>query len=226
MAQGLSPGVPAWVRAMALAVCVSVHWTVAQADESSVSRLAEQSFAAASVGHWSSEQQSADPRYDWVEARVTRIMPERADAVWLYQENAIVGGPLSAEGKRTATAGAWDRPYFQVVIEVRGLAADRVHATTYRVADREATRAVTGGAEFDPAWLGEVACMGEMQQLAAGVWIGNSACPNSYKGATRLDSRSLRAPGLYVNWDRGFDAENALRWGPKDGGYIFKPKED
>ena len=179
-------------------------------------------FAGQAVGSWSSIEQSADDAYDWVESEVVRIWPDREDGVWLYQENAIIGsGPGNPD-----TDDRKARPYFQVVVHVRNMGDGTLHTTTYRVADRQAARGAWKRPElFDRDWLGAVSCMGSMTRVGDGFWNGQTVCPNSYKGAVKLLSRSVRAPGVYVNWDRGFDADGRLIWGPKQGGYIFKRKE-
>jgi hypothetical protein len=64
--------------------------------------------------------------------------------------------------------------------------------------------------------------MSTLQRIGEGHYTGAAGCPNAYKGGVRVDSRSVRTPDTYVNWDRGFDADGELIWGPADGGYIFK----
>ncbi len=184
-------------------------------------------FAALSEGSWTSLAQSADPGYDWVESETVRIMSERGDGVWLYQENAIMAASPDADIPRDAKS----KPYFQVVIRLQSLGPDQVHTTTYRLETPEARSGAkgqwrTGAGVFDPAWVGAPACMGQMRRVAEGYWQGAAECPNTYKGAARVDSRSVRTPDTYVNWDRGFDGEGQNVWGPPRGGYIFKRKGD
>ena len=186
-------------------------------------------FAAKVDGGWTSVAQSSDPAYDWVESQWHRVFADREDGVWLYQENAIVA-PSAEEATPAEAKAARARPYFQVVIHLRDVGDGRLHTTTYRLADAAAREGARGfwrheGAAFDPAWLGDVACMGEMRRIADQFWQGGAACPSGYRNAVRLESRALHAPGYYVNWDRGFDAEGAHVWGPADGGYIFERKE-
>lgn len=186
-------------------------------------------FAAKVDGGWTSAAQSSDPAYDWVESEWHRVLADREDGVWLYQENVIIASSVedvTPEAEEAARA----RPYFQVVIHLRDIGDGGLHTTTYRLADAAAREAARGfwtheGAEFDPAWLGEVACMGEMQRVAKDFWQGGADCPSGYRNAVRLESRAVHAPGYYVNWDRGFDADGAHVWGPADGGYVFKRKE-
>lgn len=180
-----------------------------------------------STGSWTSRDQSSAPGYDWVESETVRILTERVDGVWLYQENAM----LAASADEAPGPGAKAQPYFQVVIQLRSLGPGEVLATTYRLAGPEAASGARGiwaspGRAFDPGWIGETACMNRMHRVAEGFWQGTAECPNTYKGAVKVDSRSIRTRAAYVNWDRGFDAEGRLVWGPATGGYVFTLKED
>ncbi|MEX1249832.1 MAG: CpcT/CpeT family chromophore lyase, partial [Hyphomonas sp.] len=175
---------------------------------------------------WTSRAQSSEPGYDWVESETVRILTDRTDGIWLYQENAVI----AASGETDARGGAKDKPYFQVVIHLRTLGPDEVLATTYRLATPEARQDAKGfwarsAQPFGPDWIGEAACMSRMHRVAAGFWQGAAACPNDYKGAVKVDSRSIRTRDTYVNWDRGFDAAGIRVWGPARGGYIFTRME-
>ncbi len=179
-----------------------------------------------STGGWTSREQSVDPNYDWVESDTVRILADRTDGVWMYQENTVI----AASPADTPAAGAAAQPYFQVVIQLRSLGPDKVLATTYRLASAQARSGASGlpdsaARPFDPAWIGEVACMNQVQRVADGFWHSAAECPNNYKGAVRIDSRSVRTQDSYVNWDRGFDGAGRLIWGPPGGGYIFKRRE-
>lgn len=186
-------------------------------------------FAAQAEGRWSSAEQSASAAYDYVYSETVRIWPERTDGVWVYQQNWVIG-PNTSEVPRYSVRLS-EAPYFQVVIQLRDFGDGEVHSTTYRLSGAEAREGawyVRPGSDvaFDEAWLGEVACMGRQQAIAPGFWEGAANCPNGYKGGVRVDSRSIRTPDTYVNWDRGFDADCNHIWGPAGGGYIFKRMED
>lgn len=179
-------------------------------------------FASDAAGSWSSAEQSVDPGYDWVESEVRRIWPAREDGVWLYQENAIIAASpeTSVDGDPKA------QPYFQVVVHIQDVGGGALHTTTYKVSDRASAKGAWKMPDaFSPDWLGEVSCMGSMQRVGQGFWRGETTCPNSYKGAARVVSLSVRAPDTQVNWDRGFDAAGNHVWGPADGGYVFERKE-
>ncbi|MFN7053943.1 CpcT/CpeT family chromophore lyase [Hyphomonas sp.] len=183
-------------------------------------------FAEIAAGSWTSRAQSADPRYDWVESETVRILPDRTDGVWLYQENAI----LAASPDETPADGAKDRPYFQVIVQLRAIGPFEVHSTTYRLDTpeaREGARGIwrAGGEGFDPAWIGTMACMSGLTRISEGYWTGGADCPNNWRGGVKVDSRSIRTPDAYVNWDRGMDADGQQIWGPRAGGYVFLRKD-
>jgi hypothetical protein len=181
-------------------------------------------FATQAIGSWSSRAQSASPDFDWVESEMVILKSDSTTGVWLYQENAILG----AAPADTPKADAKEKPYFQVIIQLRDLGQGRVHTTTYRLETPEAKaaakRTLREGVAFDLSLIGGVACMGSMTEIARGYWRGETECPNGYKGGVKVDSQSLRTPDTYVNWDRGFDANGKQVWGPAEGGYVFNRK--
>lgn len=201
---------------------VVVGLAVACAFSSAADTAHEAEYLDATLGVWSTEAQSSDEAYDWVGSHKWRILPEEDNGVWVYQENTIFGANTEAAPAESPA------PYFQVAIHFRDLGDGLLHTTTYRVADRAAARGFATGqsAQFDRAWLGEIACMGQMQRVSVGFWSGAATCPNGYKGGVKVESRSVFAPGYFVNWDRGFDANGDHIWGPASGGYIFEKIED
>lgn len=179
-------------------------------------------YAAAAPGAFSSEaQHRADPRYDWVEARVVRIWPERTDGVWLYQEQAIVNQPgLTPQAARA-------RPYFQFVARVAPLASGLLRRDNFRVLDGAKWLGLVPGdrriAALGLADLAPASCHNRIEKVAIGVFQGRTeSCANTYKGAAWMQSLSVSTPEMYVNWDRGFDAAGNRVWGPEAGGYVFR----
>lgn len=187
----------------------------------SAQTASESGYLAASLGEWSTREQSVDVTYDWVHSQKWQVFPEAKDGVWIYQENAIIGASPEVE------IAEEPEPYFQVVVHLRDLGDGLLHTTTYRVAQRTEARRFSRGevSSFERDWLGDVVCMGKMQRVGTGFWQGSATCPNGYKGGVKVESRSLLSPGSYVNWDRGFDAEGTHIWGPERGGYIFQRME-
>lgn len=188
--------------------------------------LAE-SYAADVTGSFTSAaQHAADPRYDIAEVHIVRIWPERTDAVWLYQEQAIVNQP----GLTPAQARA--KPYFQFVARIVPLADGTLRRDNFRVRDGAAWAGIRSTDDARLARLGEgdlhpASCHNLVEKVGAGHWTGRTeSCANGYKGASYMRSLSVATPDRYVNWDRGFDAEGKRLWGPAEGGYIFLRAKD
>lgn len=182
-------------------------------------------FAADAMGVWTNAEQSADSGYDFIHSEVTRVSLPGSDDVWLLQQNWIIGETASATDSATPDIGL--APYFQVLILFRDFGDGTLHSSTYRLAAPNGKAGAlsihpTQSGSIEPDWIGNMVCMGNIQRIAHGYWDGAANCPNGYKGGVRVDSRSMRAPDTYVNWDRGFDVDGKHIWGPATGGYIFK----
>lgn len=205
-------------RPLAMAALLSALLAPAPAD-AGISPLVE-TYAGAVIGRFSSAaQHRADPRYAEVEGAIVRIWPERSDGIWIYQEQAILSGAADREAARR-------KPYFQRV----GRLYDRGDGTIGRetFAIREPSRFVGlgqpgyAGPSISPADLGEGGCPLVVEAAGHGFFTGSSGrCPNSHRGASFMRSVSVVAGDRFVNWDRGFDAEGRLVWGPDSGGYVF-----
>ncbi|MEE4210784.1 MAG: CpcT/CpeT family chromophore lyase [Parvularcula sp.] len=184
-----------------------------------------EAFTRQMAGVWSSAEQSQDEAYDYIVSATTPAFVDENGAAFVVQQNWIYGDKAPSQ---ISVGDRFERqPYFQVIIAARDFGGGEVHVTTHRVAEENRAKVLRWsadpGASFDAAWIGEVACMGRMQKIAEGHWTGATACPNGYKGGVKVDTRSLRTPDTYVNWDRGYDAQGRVIWGPESGGYIFKP---
>ena len=174
-------------------------------------------YAARAPGRFSTAaQHRADPRYDEVEARIVRIWPERTDGAWFYQEQAIVNQPGLTPDQARA------RPYFQFVGRVVALGDGVLRRDNYRVRD-PGRFAGANIASLTPADLGEAGCHNRIERVGAGAFIGRTeSCANAYRGAVSMRSLSITMGDVYLNWDRGFDAEGRRVWGPEWGGYRFE----
>ncbi|NRA30808.1 MAG: hypothetical protein HRU11_11175 [Parvularculaceae bacterium] len=182
-------------------------------------------FADQAEGLWTSAEQSVSEDYDFVASETLRVLDDDEDGVWIYQQNWILGEEAPRRARSIVRNRHEVRPYFQVVIQLRDFGDGEVHTTTYRLknAARGDAAAFAKGdlASFDPAWVGEAACMGKINAISNGHWSGGASCPNGYKGGVKVESQSVRTPQTYVNWDRGFNAAGEHIWGPAEGGYIF-----
>lgn len=179
-------------------------------------------YAKTAVGEFTSvAQHAADPRYDIVEARIVRIWPERTDAVWLYQEQAIV----NVSGQTTEQARA--KPYFQFVGRIAPLGDGSFRRDNYRLKEPAKWVGLKAGdprlSAISEADLAEPSCHNRIERVSAGHYTGRTeSCTNRYKGAAMMRSISVATSDSYANWDRGFSVDGKLVWGPADGGYIFK----
>lgn len=179
-------------------------------------------YASIAQGTFSTEAQHvADPRYDWAEARVVRIWPERTDGIWLYQEQAIVNTPgMTPEAARA-------KPYFQFVARVTQLGTGVLRRDNFRVRDGAAWLALVPGdprlSKLSTADLAPPSCHNRLEKVAIGVFTGRTeSCANAFKGAAWMQSLSVTTADVYVNWDRGFDLAGNRVWGPEAGGYLFR----
>ncbi|MGJ3231684.1 MAG: chromophore lyase CpcT/CpeT [Oceanicaulis sp.] len=174
------------------------------------------------AGSFTSLEQCATEGWGCVESELVRIWPERTDGVWLYQENAWLG-----DDPQSADMSAKQRPYFQRLVRLASDGEGRVLRTIYSLTDP----AAVAGAYADPSALthdmvGEASCSGPVERIAAGYWVADfPTCPSGLRGAVRTHSRSIHTPDSFANWDRGFDPEGNVMWGPASGGYVFKRVE-
>jgi hypothetical protein len=179
--------------------------------------LGLEDYAATAAGVFSSiRQHQSDPAYDEVQVRVVRIWPERDDALWLYQEQAIANQPGKTREQALAS------PYFQFVARVVPLGDGTYRRDNYRVKDpgRFAGANVQTLTGTD---LMEASCHNRIERIARDWYVARTeSCANRYKGAAAMQSRSIVTRNAYVNWDRGFDLDGRPVWGPKEGGYVFE----
>lgn len=198
------------------AVCLAI--TPASASHADTS----EEFAIDAAGVWTNADQSRLPEYDFILSEFTRLDMPGEDGLWLLQQNWILAeadpsGIPSRQGQQ---------PYFQIAIQLRDFGDGALNSSTFRLTQdgKVAALGISPGDDvgFDHSWIGPLVCMGQVQRLADGYWDGTANCPNTYKGSIRVESRSLRTPDTYVNWDRGFDSSGKHIWGPASGGYIFK----
>jgi hypothetical protein len=179
-------------------------------------------LAAIYTGSFTSMEQCGTEGWGCVESEIVRVWPEREDGVWLYQENAWLG-----DDPESADPAAKQRPYFQRFVRLVSAGEGRVVRTIYTMTDP----ASVTGAYADPSVLNHESvdsanCSGVVERIAAGYWYADfPTCPSGLRGAVRTHSRSIHTPDGFANWDRGFNAEGAVVWGPSESGYVFKRVE-
>lgn len=161
-------------------------------------------------------QAQQDARYGTAEWHIVEIWNgTSATERWLYVESWM---------KDAKT------PYLQRISRVSTLPDGAVLARRYEIPDAArfvgAWREPARFASLSPESLVEVAgCDVVLARAGDRRWEGGTrgaGCRNDYKGASyAISQTTLTADGM-TNWDRGFDAEGRLRWGPEHGGYRFR----
>ncbi|XBQ16641.1 MAG: chromophore lyase CpcT/CpeT [Oceanicaulis sp.] len=185
-------------------------------------QTAAEELAAVLTGSFSTIEQCETEGWGCVESELVRIWPERTDGVWLYQENAWLG-----DDPESADPAAKQRPYFQRIIRLAAQDDRTVLRTIYTMTDPASVVGAFAAPDTIAAdQLGEASCSGPVERIAHGHWYANfPTCPSGLRGAVRTHSRSIHYPDGFANWDRGFDAEGNVRWGPSAGGYVFVRKD-
>lgn len=185
------------------------------ADEPRTDPLAE--FVELQTGTFTSALQALqDARYGVAEWHIVEIWPKTGGAErWLYVESWMNDGKV---------------PYLQRVMRVVALPDGAVLARRFELP--EAAKYVGAWSEparfasLAPASLVEVpGCDVVLARAGERRWEGGTrgaGCSNRYKGASyAISQTTLTADGM-TNWDRGFDTQGRLRWGPEFGGYRFR----
>jgi uncharacterized protein (DUF1330 family) len=174
-------------------------------------------FVRLQVGSFTSEAQAKqDARYDAITWHIAEIWnDDDPDERWLYTESWMPAAPA---------------PYMQRISRLRQEADGTISARRYTLP--EAPRFVGAWqepakfADLKPADLAELhGCDAVITRAGAGRFEGSTLgvrCRNSYKGASYAISQSVLTADEMVNWDRGFDANGNLAWGPAAGGYRFR----
>lgn len=174
-------------------------------------------YVALQTGTFTSALQAQqDARYGVAEWHVAEIWPNRAGRErWLYVESWMKDGKA---------------PYLQRISRVSLQPDGTVLARRYEIPEAAryvgAWQDVQRFASLAPDALVEVrGCDAVLARAGERRWEGGTRgadCRNDYKGASyAISQTTLTAAGM-TNWDRGFDADGRLRWGPEHGGYRFR----
>ncbi len=164
----------------------------------------------------SAAQAAADSRYDAVTWHIAEIWQDRdPNGRWLYVESWIDGS---------------EAPYMQRLSRHSLTDSGEVLVERYRLPDAaQFVRAYNDVGRFDAIDAASLSklegCDGLMIRAGRNRFEGGTtgkSCPNQYKGASYAISRSVVENGTMTNWDRGFDANGELAWGPAAGAYRFE----
>lgn len=183
-------------------------------------------LTAISTGSFSTLQHAIEnPGYGVAEAEIVEIWPGQADdEIWFYQEQAFLG-----ETPETIDPAMKARPYFARVIRSVETEPGIVRRSVYKLKKPEMAAGRWKDAapleRLSPEDLRPSECDITFIRIAHNFWRSESQkCPNLYKGAEYAISLGVVTSGAYANWDRGFDANGSVVWGPKKGGYVFQRK--
>jgi len=202
-------------RIFALALSVS-------AASTSLAQTPAEELADVLTGSFTTREQCATEGWGCVESELVRIWPERDDGVWLYQENAWLG-----DDPQSIDPSAKKKPYFQRILRLASDGEGRVLRTIYSLTEPAAvTGAYADTSRLNHDMVGAASCSGPLERIARGYWVSDfPTCPSGLRGAVRTHSRSIHTPDSFANWDRGFDPQGKVVWGPASGGYVFKRVE-
>jgi hypothetical protein len=166
------------------------------------------------IGRFSSAAQAAaDSQYGVYEITTGRIWTDRRDGTWVYLEQAEAA-------KKTA-------PYRQRIYQMRPLRDGKVLVEMYTIKDpkRALGAYANAGALISDADLEPLTGCGlTFAPDTNGTWRGATKgkdCRNTYKSSAYMTSLAEITATRWVNWDRGFKADDSLAWGPAAGGYVF-----
>lgn len=171
-------------------------------------------------GSFSSEEQfRSDTNFYDVRLKMIRIWPQRADAIWLYVEQAY--------------ADALHKPYRQRVYGLRQLTESTIESKVYEMPDplrfAGAWKDVTVLNHLSPDSLRErPGCSIFLKKTGPAHFIGTTPgkeCLSVRKGAAYATAEVEITSDYFKSWDRGFDADGKQVWGSEKGGYIFKKLE-
>jgi hypothetical protein len=192
--------------------CAPPRGPVAGADDPELRRL-----AGWMIGSFSSaEQARADSDYFDIRLEMVRIWPERADAIWLYVEQAVAGH----EG----------RPYRQRVYRLARAALDTLESAVFELkAPLRFAGAWRAPGTFDGLTPDSLerreGCAIRLTRRDGRTFAGATRgreCLSSLRGAAYATSEVVITPEGMTSWDRGFDAGGKQVWGAVAGGYRFR----
>jgi CpeT protein len=170
------------------------------------------------TGYFSTQRQAeSDTIYFHINLCMKPIWTERNDGFWLYVEQAANATP--------------DRPYRQRVYHLY-LAGDKSNIVS-KVYEIENPLQFTGGCNnheilktlTQELLIERPGCELYLRKISPGLFAGNTPegkCLSTWRGAAYVTSDvTVDKKGL-MTWDRGWDGDGNLVWGPEEGGYFFE----
>lgn len=169
------------------------------------------------TGFFSTEAQATeDTSYFHIRLCMQPLWEERTDGYWLYVEQAAYASML--------------RPYRQRVYHLYLSQGDT--ALVSKVYEIEDPMLFAGGCSdksllnlLTPDLLIErPGCELYLQRVSKERFEGSTlpgSCLSSWRGAAWVSSDVIILPTGLTSWDRGWDEQGELVWGPEEGGYRF-----
>lgn len=174
-------------------------------------------FGSAMTGSFSSEAQADEnENYRNIQLHTVRLQSIKEPGIWLYVEQFVAETP--------------NQPYRQRVYHLEEVADGEFKSHIYTI---RFPRRFTGGWK-DIGKLTELTfdqitrvqgCSVTLEKTSDGDYIGGTSvdeCKSDFGGAKYMTSEILVSENEMITWDRGFDDEGNLIWGPLEGGYRFK----
>jgi hypothetical protein len=168
----------------------------------------------------SAEQAKADSAYFDIRLHVAPIWKERADARWLYVEQARSDVP--------------ERPYRQRVYRLTRVAPNLYESGVYTL--RSPLRFAGVWKEESPlsgltpdSLTAREGCSIFLRAMKDGSFAGSTLgtdCASDLRGALYATSAVRITAESMTSWDRGFDAEGKQAWGAEKGPYLFRRASD
>jgi hypothetical protein len=168
-------------------------------------------------GSFSSEEQSkADTNYFDIRLQMKRIWTDRADAIWIYVEQAV--------------SSKLDKPYRQRVYRVLPLKDGTIESVVFTFPD---PLKYAGEWKKDEPLLDltpadlilRVGCSVFLSKVGDSSFVGSTrdkGCESDLRNAKYASSEVVINKDGMKSWDRGFNENDEQVWGATNGGYVFK----
>jgi hypothetical protein len=179
-------------------------------------------LAAWMEGSFSSARQAESNPESYYDIRLfmTRIWPQRSDAVWMYVEQASADRLAEPYRQRIYRLSRVDgRTLRSEVFTLPGDPLD--FAGAFR--ETELVESLVA----DDLTLRQ-GCAIELRRVGPEAFAGatrGKECGSTLRGATYATSEVLITPDRVLSWDRGFDAQDRQVWGAEGAGYIFDKQD-
>jgi len=172
-------------------------------------------FSKVLIGDYSSKKQSeSDTSYFNISLSMTRIWPERKDAIWLYVEQAM--------------SSKKDKPYRQRVYKLNHPSENVFTSEIYIIRNQDSIIGLQNNSSKRTLLTQNKIDLKDGCTVTLvykdGEFKGSTEadkCPSELRGAKYATTNITLRKGLLISWDQGFDASGKQVWGATKGGYQF-----